>query len=41
MEENKVIQLEIIRETDHMIDSKANWLNRFVQNPETKVFPTS
>jgi hypothetical protein len=23
-----------------MIDSKANWLNRFVQNPETKVIST-
>ena len=34
----KNILLNIIRETGYMRDTKANWLNRYVEDPETKVY---
>lgn len=32
------ILLNIIREAGYMRDTKANWLNRYVEDPETKVY---
>jgi hypothetical protein len=35
----KTVKLEIIRETGNIHDKDASWLNRFVQDPESRVVP--
>ena len=37
MSAEKCVKYQIIRETGNIYDKNASWLNRYVQDPETKV----